>query len=116
MSYLNGALSSANHCAVKMARRESADFAKRVIHYYENQCNKNKLLTVRHFAAEGKSRALIYNIIRRFEASGSVEYKKLSGRPAYSQKHQSCEGRLGYTKADRKRKVPDQKIQTLIFA
>lgn len=64
-----------------MSRSEHECFAKRVVHYYEKVSLFDKENTVRHFTAEGKHKNSIYRIIRRYEQSGEVNFKKIPGRP-----------------------------------
>lgn len=60
---------------------ENQLFSNRVVHYYENCTDKNKINTVRHFVAEGKSKRTIYNVLSRYEANGTAEFRKIKGRP-----------------------------------
>ncbi|KAJ3645955.1 hypothetical protein Zmor_023572 [Zophobas morio] len=65
-----------------MARTENEQFAKRVVHYCLNQADRQKSLTVQHFQQEGIARSTIYTILQRFEATKSLAYKKIPGKPA----------------------------------
>ena len=65
-----------------MTRQEHEYTASRVVQYYENVADRNKIVTVRHFIEEGIPRRTIYNIIKRYEESHSIEFKKIPGRPA----------------------------------
>lgn len=60
-----------------MKRQEYEVFAKRVILFYESH---NKKDTVKHFLQEGAIRTSIYRIIRRYEETGEVSFKKIPGR------------------------------------
>jgi transposase len=64
-----------------MGRKDNEVFARRVIHFYENQGQRSKKVTATHFFAEGKKKKSIRQIITRYESTGKLEYKKLSGRP-----------------------------------
>ena len=59
-----------------MRMKENEDLAKRVIQYYLSHANSNKLETCQHFSNEGKSKATIYGIIRRYEETKIVGYRK----------------------------------------
>jgi hypothetical protein len=50
-------------------------------HYYEKVTQRNKNLTVHHFAAEGKNKNVVYKITKRCEESNDANHKKLKGRP-----------------------------------
>ena len=54
--------------------------AHRVVHFYVNFANFNKLMTVRHFTAEGENRRTIYKILKRYETNGTALLKKSKGR------------------------------------
>jgi hypothetical protein len=63
-----------------MNRIERQAFAKRVVHFYVNISNFNKDLTVKHFLSEGYRRSTLYAIIKRYEVSGTADFKPLPGR------------------------------------
>lgn len=63
-----------------MSRVENEVFAERVVHYRINIDNYAKKKIVDHFIAEGKSRFSIYTILRRYEATGAIKFKKIPGR------------------------------------
>jgi hypothetical protein len=63
-----------------MNRIERQAFAKRVVHFYTNISNFNKDLTVKHFLSEFHRKATLYAIIKRYEISGTANFKPLSGR------------------------------------
>jgi hypothetical protein len=50
------------------------------VHFYENIANFNKVLTVKHFLREGDRRSILYEIIKRYEASASAQFKPMTGR------------------------------------
>jgi transposase len=64
-----------------MTRSDREHLAKRVVQYYTNVANQQTALTVNHFLAEKVPRQTIYNIIRKYDASGIVGDKARSGRP-----------------------------------
>lgn len=63
-----------------MSTLEHQAFAKRVVHFYANQCNQNLAMTCHHFMDEGKDRRTITGIIKRYQQRGNVDYIKKSGR------------------------------------
>ena len=63
-----------------MNRNENEAFAKRVVHFYENQANHDHIFTIKHFELEGKPRNTIYRIINRYKQRGKISYLKLPGR------------------------------------
>ena len=69
-------------CFIEMTRQEHEYTASRVVQYYENVADRNKIVTVCHFIEEGIPRRTIYNILKRYEESHSIEFKKIPGRPA----------------------------------
>jgi hypothetical protein len=54
--------------------------AKSVVHFYSKICNFNKVQTVKHFLAQGEKRSTIYEIIKRFDSSGSYKFRPKTGR------------------------------------
>ena len=65
-----------------MRSNKTQELAHRVCHYYKNVCDRDRKLTYRHFTSEGIPKSTIFSILKRFEISGSRNYKKLTGRPA----------------------------------
>ena len=63
-----------------MSRRENESFAKRVIHFYQNEGKKCKKTVVKHFVSEGKHKQCIYRILNRFLETGNDSYKVFPGR------------------------------------
>ncbi len=72
-----------------MTRSEREYLQKRVVQYYLNIADKNKSVTVYHFAQEKIPRRTIYNIIKKYEDYGHVGDKPRSGRPK-----KLCQGEL----------------------
>ena len=64
-----------------MSRKANELLAKRVFHYYENVSGRSKSITANHFALEGKRKTTIYHIIKKYEESNHISFKKLPGRP-----------------------------------
>jgi len=64
-----------------MTREENQWFAKRVVRYFEGEGQFNVKITVNHFRGEVKWRQTIYNILKRYQATGEIEYKTMPGRP-----------------------------------
>lgn len=54
--------------------------ANRVVQFYINFANYNKLETVRHFTAEGEKQRTVYSILKRYENNGTALLKKSKGR------------------------------------
>lgn len=65
---------------VKMGRAENQEFAKRVVHYYENTAKFSKSGTAHHFQLEGRHREVIYHIIKRYEERGTAQYQEHNTR------------------------------------
>ena len=65
-----------------MRSNKTQELSHIVCHYYKNVCNYDKKLTYSHFTSEGIAKSTICSILKRFEISGSANYKKLTGRPA----------------------------------
>ncbi len=63
-----------------MRRSERQALTKIVVHFYGNIANFNKVLTVKHFLRESDRRSTLYQIIKRYEASGSAQFKPMTGR------------------------------------
>jgi hypothetical protein len=63
-----------------MRRSKRQALAKIFVHFYGNIANFNKVFTVKHFLREGHQRSTFYEIIKRYEASGSAQFKPLTGR------------------------------------
>ncbi len=63
-----------------MNRSKNEAFAKTVVHYFTNISNYNKKATVEYFRKGGHSKWTTYKIIKRFESTGSAEYKHLNAR------------------------------------
>jgi hypothetical protein len=70
-----------------MTRLEHEAFSKRVVHFYQNKENLGEKLalklTTKHFVEEGRDKSVIFNIIKRFRIRGTIDYKKITGRPAF---------------------------------
>ncbi|CAF1522870.1 unnamed protein product, partial [Rotaria sp. Silwood1] len=64
-----------------MTRSEREYLAKRIVQHYVNISNRQKKITVNHFAQEQVPRRNIYNIIKKFEEFGIVGDQPRSGRP-----------------------------------
>ena len=64
-----------------MTRSDREHRAKRIVRHYTTIANQQTAPTVNHFLAENVPRQTIYNIIRKYEASGIVGDKPRSGRP-----------------------------------
>ena len=54
--------------------------ANRVVHFYSEIANYNKVETVNHFIKEGLKRRTIYDILKRFETYRTSDFKKKTGR------------------------------------
>lgn len=59
---------------------ERQTIAKLVIQYYTQKAIFNKRKTVQHFREQGEKGNTIYSIIKRFEKTGSYEFRPKSGR------------------------------------
>ncbi len=70
-----------------MTRLEHEAFSKRVVYFYKNEENLGEKLalklTTKHFVEEGKDKSVIFNVIKRFRTRGTIDYKKITGRPAF---------------------------------
>ncbi len=62
-----------------MKKVERDILATRVVHFYSNMCGKNKVLTYKHFMAEGINYTTIRNIILRYEERGTAITKSPPG-------------------------------------
>ena len=64
-----------------MARSDGEHLKERIVRHYTTIANQQTALTVNHFLADNGPRQTIYNIIRKYEASGIVGDKPRSRRP-----------------------------------
>jgi transposase len=64
-----------------MTRSEREHLAKRIVQHYVNISNRQKKITVNHFAQEQVPRRTIYDIIKKFEEFGIVGDRPRSGPP-----------------------------------
>jgi transposase len=71
----------------KMASKE-ASLRNRVYKFYEQNIDRGKSFTYRHFAAENVSKSTLYSILQRFERGVGADRKKGTGRKAVKQQLQ----------------------------
>lgn len=64
-----------------MTRSDREHLAKRIVQHYLTIAKKQKSITVNHFLAENIPRQTIYNIIRKYDSSGTIGDRARSGRP-----------------------------------
>ena len=62
-----------------MTLAERQELCKQVVHFYSKIANFNKFETVSHFKKQGFKSQRLYYILRRYEYSGSHEFKRQFG-------------------------------------
>lgn len=65
----------------KMRSKTSQQLANEVCHYYEKVVARSKTLAYSHFKSLGIHPVTICRILQRYEATGTANYQKLTGRP-----------------------------------
>ena len=69
-------------CKIRRNSVESEEWAKRVIHFYKNKANRDSKITWHLFKQEGIPKTNVYDYIKMFKDSDSVNCKKQGGHPA----------------------------------